>query len=54
MPHARLTRRAAEKDILVPMLDNRVCGVDYGSVHIEKYSGRIVHFGRTREGWGFL
>ena len=47
-------RGAAEEDKLVPMLDNRVCGVHYGSVHIKKDPGKFVDLWRACEGWGFL
>ena len=54
MYHASLTCQAAKEDILVPMFDNRVGRVDYGSVHIKKDSREIVDLWRACEGWGFL
>ena len=38
----------------MPMLDNRVCGVHCGTVHIEKDPGKLVDLWRACEGWGFL
>lgn len=51
MYHVPPIRRVAENNLLVPMLDNSVCRVNYRSVHIEENPGKVVGFWPAREGW---
>ena len=51
MYHVPPIRRAAENNLLVPMLDNSVCRVDYRSIHIKENPGKVVGFWPAREGW---
>lgn len=54
MYHVHGMPRAAEENLLVPMLDDSVCRIDYSSVHIKKDTGEIVAFWPAREGWVVL